>query len=124
MDYLENLPKPLVVSREQLIAALQEKLDEETQEREQAEQALQESEQALRDAVAAFDIDELVEIFRSYFTTDVEKLTKHKQQKTYVPEKTKPSVTETDLARAVRVLGMSTDESVELKPNTDLYRLL
>ena len=125
MDLISDLPV-INVSRQGLIDALQPKLDAEVAEREAAEAAKAEKEKEFEDAVLAFTKKELVAIVRNYWTGDTSKVKEAKDKGQFKPKKADPAPTpaETDLARAIRVLGISGDETVELRPGTNLYNLL
>ena len=91
----------------------------------EAEQAkLDEARKEAIDAISAFSPQELYEIFRANFTTSVEDLTRYHTEERYVPKPVQAGKTETDLERAVRVLGMGTDKTVQVAVGTDLYSLL
>lgn len=125
MDLISDLPV-LNVNREGLIAALQPKLDEEVAIREAAEAKRVEAEQEFVDAVNSFSKAELVALVKNYWTSDTSKVKEAKEKGTFKPKAplSAPSPAETDLGRAVRVLGLSSDETVELRPGTNLYNLL
>ena len=125
VDLISDLPV-INVSRQGLIDALQPKLDAEVAEREAAEAAKAEKEKEFEDAVLAFTKKELVAIVRNFWTGDTSKVKEAKDKDQFKPKKSEsaPSPAETDLGRAVRVLGLSSDETVELRPGTNLYNLL
>lgn len=115
---------PLNIKREALIKALQEKLDARVAEREAEQKLLDDARKELVDAIKAFSEDELYSIFKEYYTIDASKLRDAKKDKRFVPSTVQPTSNETELERAVRVLGMADDKTVEVKPTSNLYRLL
>lgn len=124
MDPIQNLPNPLNIPRPDLIKALQAKADAEAAKRKDSQDVLDASRKAAVDAINMFSPEELYEIFRDHYTVDAEFLTKCKTEKLWVPPQVQPSCTETALERAVRVLTLASDETVQVKPDSDLYRLL
>lgn len=115
---------PLNIPRTDLIAALQAKADEAKKERDDEQKKIDDAQKATKDAIKAFTVDELYQIFEQYFTVDTESLQKHKTSESFVPAPLLPTRVETDLERAVRVLGLANDVDVEVQPTSDLYRLL
>ena len=123
MDLTADLPV-INVDREQFLEALQPKLDEEVAKREAAEQARKDARSEYAEAVKEFTIDELVAILQNYWTGDAKSLVAAKESGQWVPKDVAPTQAETDLGRAVRVLSLSADKTIELRPGTNLYQLL
>jgi hypothetical protein len=117
-------PAPLNLDRAQLIAALQEKADAEKAKREAEQAKLDEARKEAIDAISAFSPQELYEIFRANFTTSVEDLTRYHDEERYVPKPVQAGKAETDLERAIRVLNLAADKTVEVRQGSDLYSLL
>lgn len=124
MDPISNLPKPLNVKRVDVISALQKRADEEEAKRKEESERIESLKKDAKEAIAKFTPDEMYAIFNSYFTTEAEDLVRYQEQKRFVPEESKPTKVETDIERAVRVLNMSPDETIELRPDSDIYKLL
>ena len=123
MDLISDLPV-INVDREQFLEALQPKLEAEQAKREAADAERRERLADYQAAVEDFSNEELVRILRNYWTEDTATLISNKKSGTWEPKEIAPSQEETDLARAVRVLSLSSDKTIELKPGTNLYNLL
>ena len=123
MDYVSDLPV-LNVDREKFIEALQPKLDAEVAEREANEAAVTAKEAELAAACEELSNEELVTLVKKYWTSNPDDVKVAIKNRTFVPKGSTPTQSETDLARAVRVLGLSTDKTIELKPGTNLYQLI
>lgn len=123
MDLISDLPV-INVDRLQLIEQLEPKLDAEVAKREAAAAEQQAKDAEFEAAVEDFSNAELAAIVRKYWTTELDNILAAKKSGTFTPKEVAVSQSETDLARAVRVLGISSDKSIELKPGTNLYNLI
>ena len=123
-DPLSSQTEPLNLDREAVIEALQAKVVEESDKRAAEQAKLDEARKEAIQAIEAFSPQELYEIFRINFTVEAEDLLRYHDEERYVPKPIQAGKTETDLERAVRVLGMGTDKTVQVAVGTDLYSLL
>jgi len=123
-DLLDQNVEPLNLDREAVVTALQAKADEEKAKREAEQAKLDEARKEAIDAIALFTPQELYEIFRINFTVDADDLQRYHAEEKYVPKPVAVGKTETDVERAIRVLGMSSEKTVPVKVGTDLYGLL
>jgi len=122
-----QLPQPINANREQVVARLQEQLDEEEKER----QVVEAKEREARHGVAQFLTDhdeEVVEYigrtFGGSWRQVEERLAEMFKDDAYKPAKLKKGRRETDLEKMVRVLGMSSDETIEIQPTSQIFDLL
>jgi len=122
-----TLPQPINIDKEQLVASLQTNLDAETKEREEVEA----KERAARIDVDQFITDhqdEIVEFFGRKFGGSWKQVADHLEETfkddAYKPVKMKKGRKETDLEKALRVLAMSTDKTIEIQPTSQWYDLL
>lgn len=127
-ESLGDIDKPLTIGRETLIGVLQENLDKEREAREKAEKNVADSRAKAIEALNALTDDELYNLVQQNTgwgsEAMAERLTKAKEDETYVTPKLATSRRENDLEKFVRVLGMASDSTVEVKPNQPIYNLL
>lgn len=119
-----DLNKPLNLNRTTLLKKLEENLAAEVAKRNEAEAEQTKSREEILALIAEFTPDELYNIFRHKWIADVEGLKYAKEKKTWVTEAIKPTKTESDLEKFVRVLGMTDDKTVEVLPSESLYAVI
>lgn len=112
---------PLSVPRESLIEILQEKLDETAALRDEGLEDAKKADAPVLEAIALFTPDELLSIFRSYFTVKVPDLLAHKREQTFVPEEEKVPADEERMQNVINLLHASTDAVIELDSSSELY---
>lgn len=119
--------KPLNIKREDLIAKLQENLDEETAKREAKEARAAADRQSVSDWVEEHH-DEVVEYLgrgiEGSWANVLKGLEDRFEGDAYVPKGATPTVRENDLEKYVRVLSMATDSTIEVTPDQPIYNLL
>ena len=122
-----TLPQPINIDKEQLVASLQANLDEEAAER----QKVEDKERQARLGVDQFVTDhqdEIVEFLGRQFGGSWRQVEEHLAEAfkddAYKPQKLKKTRKETDLEKALRVLAMSTDKTIEVQPTSQWYDLL
>jgi hypothetical protein len=122
-----RLPQPINVKTSEVVSKLQANLDEEKQKREVIEAREKEARLGIRQFVTDRE-DEIVEWFGRFFDGSwshvQEKLDEMFKDEAYVPKGLRPTEKENDLEKLVRVLAMATDETIEVHPDTPIYRLL
>lgn len=125
-----DLAQPLNIPRTTVIAALQEKLDAETAEREARAAELAEKRAELTAAISELSDDELTNAI-IYATggfgvsATLERLKKDIEDERWVSPEDVPTETEDELTKLVRVLRMATaTDNIEVSPTDKIYPLL
>lgn len=129
-ENMSDIETPLNIKREDLIAVLETRLDEEKTKRETATAAQQANRQKVIDAIKTFTDDELFNIFNNYAksaadaTDFAQWVEKAKESKKYVSREQQPDYTESTLERTVRVLKLAANDTIEVWPTDSIYPLL
>ena len=122
-----RLPQPINVDREQIVARLQEQLDEEQKEREVVEAKEREARHGAAQFLTDHD-EEVVEYFGrklgGSWAAVLDHLEEMFKDDAYKPAKLRKGHRETDLEKMVRVLSMSADKTIEVQPTSPIYDLL
>lgn len=119
-----DINKPLTIPRLEVVKRLEEHLAEEVKKREDAIAAEEKSREETLAAIAKFTPDELYNLFYEVYTVTAKDITFDQENKSYVTTEAVPTKLESDLEKFVRVLKMAKDESIEVTPSQELYRLL
>lgn len=114
---------PLTVPREALIELIQAKLTELQGLRDAGQVESKALDGPVHAAIAAFSEDELLAIFKAYFTIKVDDLSQFKRDKTFVPKAEKIPETEQRLANVIALLMASEDVNIELDSSSELYAM-
>jgi hypothetical protein len=125
-----ELEKPLKLKRASVISKLKENFEKEKNEREEAEQKE-------RDARAEFETfvkehtDQVVNYLRSRsvgagvsWKGTLESFEETFENDSFATKESKPGRLETELEKLTRVLEMSSEETIEVKPTQRVYDLL
>lgn len=120
--------QPLNVDKAKLLERLQERKTEEEKARADAQAAITTRRQAAQDAIASLSPDELLNLATKYVTSDldaiVEMVDDAKATGRLKSEDVQPNRVETAIDRWTRVLEMSTDSVIQVKPSDAIYPLL
>lgn len=127
---MSDIETPLNIKREDLIAVLETRLDEEKTKRETATAAQQANRQKAIDAIKSLTDDELFNIFGQFVKSVIDAtdfaqwVEKVKERKQYVSAEQQPDYIESTLERTVRVLKLAANDTIEVTPTDSIYPLL
>lgn len=125
MNETPNLSKPLNLGTAEVIKRLEKNLQNEQQKRADAEKKTAESRKEKTDLLASISPDQLYNLVTYFgYTATADAVETDIESKRWDSPESIPTETETDIEKFIRVLKMSKDETVEVLPTAELYRLL
>jgi hypothetical protein len=125
---MADITNALSIPREALIGRLQEVHDEAESKRKAAQDAANAKRQALLDAVGKLSRDQVANLLTHYVQSNEDALLKTVgdwvEEKKFVSQDIEPTYVETVLERTIRVLGLASDEEVQVQPSDSIYAYL
>lgn len=123
-----QVTQPLQFNKEALVSRLQEVKDEHEQARADAAAKVEERRKALLDATGDLSEDQVANMLNHFTGLSGDKLVEWIEDKVaqekFVTVKQEPTAHETNLDRWIRVLGLSSNTTIEVKPSDSIYSYL
>lgn len=125
---VSDIEQPLLIPRTVLIETLDKRLKEEQQKRADADAAVKAARQGLLDTVGKLTTDQVTNILTHHVAGSPDSLqklvTEWIDEEKFISKELTPTSTETSIEKLARILGLATNDEIEVKPGDPVYPLL